>query len=91
MADPDSPRFSRQQLDQLMEISSSIQCECPNHLAQIVEKLQVFEAYSKDCENRNDEDREAHGKLYRSTAQARQERERALEVLVAHEQIALAS
>lgn len=89
MAEP--PRFNRQQLGQLMEISSVIQCECPNHLAQIVEKLQAFEAYSKDCENRNNEDREVHARLYRSTAQAREEMERALEVLVAHEKITLAS
>lgn len=90
MADIDPPRFSRQQLGQLMEISSVIQCECPNHLAQIVEKLQAFEAYSKDCENRNNEDREVHARLYRSTAQAREEMERALEVLVEHEKITLA-
>lgn len=90
MATPDAPRFNRQQLGQLMEIASAIQCECPNHLAQIVEKLQAFEAYSKDCENRDDADREVHARLYASTAQARQEMERALEVLVAHEQISLA-
>lgn len=88
MAEP--PRFNRQQLGQLMEISSVIQCECPNHLAQIVEKLQAFEAYSKDCENRDEADREIHARLYRSTAEARFEMEKALEALVAHEKITLA-
>lgn len=91
MGQGSAPRFTRQQLGQLMELSSAIQCECPNHVAQIVEKLQAFEAYSKDCENRDDADREVHARLYRSTSQARQEMERALEVLVAHEKITLAS
>lgn len=90
MEEGSAPRFTRKQLGQLMEISSTIQCECPNHLAQIVEKLQAFESYSKDCENRNDADREIHARLYRSTSQARQEMERALEELVAHEKITLA-
>ena len=82
-------KFNREQLGKLMEITSELVCECPNHLAQIVEKLQSFELYSKDCENKNDGDRAIHAMLYRASATARLEMERALEQLVAHEKIAI--
>lgn len=84
---PVPPRFSREQLGKLMEVASSVQCECPNHLAQVVERLQAFEAYSKDCENKNDADRAIHAALYKASASARLEMEKALEVLIKHENL----
>ncbi len=84
---PVPPRFSREQLGKLMEVASSVQCECPNHLAQVVERLQAFEAYSKDCENKNDADRAIHAALYKASAGARLEMEKALEVLIKHENL----
>jgi len=86
---PAPQKFNREQLGKLMEVTSEIICECPNHLAQIVEKLQSFELYSKDCENRNEQDRAIHTMLYRASATARLEMEKALEQLVAHEKIAI--
>lgn len=86
---PAPPKFNREQLGTLMEVTSEIVCECPNHLAQIVERLQAFELYSKDCENRNEQDRAIHAMLYRVSAGARLEMEKALEHLVAHEKIVL--
>lgn len=88
-SNPTGPRFTREQLGKLMEVSSAVQCECPNHLAQVVEKLQSFEAYSKDCESRNEADRAVHTMLYRASATARLEMEKALEKLVEHEKIAV--
>ena len=83
------PKYTREQLGKLMEITSAVQCECPNHVAQLVEKLQSFERYSKDCENRNDADRAVHAALYKSSALARAEMEKALTMLIAHEKIQL--
>lgn len=82
-------KFSREQLGRLLEVTSSVQCECPNNLAGVVEKLQAFEAYSKDCESRNEADRQVHAMLYQASTRARVEMERALEKLVAHEKIQL--
>ena len=82
-------RYTPEQLGRLMEISSAVQCECPNHLAQLVTGLQAFESYSRQCENRNDQDREIHGLLYRQTAAARALMEEALAALVKHERIQL--
>lgn len=84
---PLPPKYTREQLGKLMEITSAIECECPNHVAQLVEKLQAFERYSKDCENRDDADRAVHASLYKSSAVARAEMEKALTMLIAHEKI----
>lgn len=86
---PKPPRYSAEQLGVLLEISSAVQCECPNHLSQIVSSLQAFEAYSKHCESRNEADQQVHALLYRYTAAARAVMEEALTALVKHENIKL--
>ncbi len=86
---PAPVRYTREQLGRLMEVTSSIECECPNHLAQLVERLQSFEAYSKDCESKDDADRAIHTQLYRVSASARAEMETALAALIVHEKIEL--
>jgi hypothetical protein len=86
---PKPPRYTPDQLGKLLEIASSVQCECPNHLAQLVSGLQAFETYSKQCESKNDKDREIHALLYRQTATARDVMEEALSALVKHERIQL--
>jgi hypothetical protein len=88
-ATPKAPRYSPEQLGVLLEVSSAVQCECPNHLSQIVSSLQAFEEYSKHCENRNEADRQVHALLYRYTAAARAVMEEALTALVKHENIKL--
>ena len=82
-------RFTAQQLAKLSEISTSVDCECPNHLSELVTSLQAFERYSAKCENRNEADAAVHRRLYLATAQARQVMENALEELIKHEQIVL--
>jgi hypothetical protein len=86
---PKPARYTPEQLGKLMEISTAVQCECPNHLAQIVTGLLAFESYSRQCENRDDKDREIHNLLYRQTAMARAVMEEALSALVKHERIQL--
>jgi hypothetical protein len=86
---PKPPRYTPEQLGVLLEVSSAVQCECPNHLSQIVSSLQAFEEYSKHCENRNEADRQVHAMLYRFTAAARAVMEEALASLVKHENIQL--
>lgn len=88
-AAPKPPRYTPEQLGRLMEIASAVQCECPNHLAQLVSGLRAFEDYSKACESRDDKDRDMHALLYRQTASAREVMEEALAALVKHERIQL--
>jgi hypothetical protein len=84
---PPAPRFSKEQLGRLLEIASSVQCECPNQLAGIVNTLRGFEDYSRDCENRDDEDARMHALLFRKTGAARAVMEEALVALMKHERI----
>jgi hypothetical protein len=81
--------FTAQQLGRLQEISSSVRCECPNHLAELVSSLAAFEEYSKKCESRDAGDAAIHAKLYRETSRARRLMEEALIALCRYERIDL--
>lgn len=86
---PAAPRYTAEQLGRLTEIASTVQCECPNQLARIVTVLRGFEDYSRDCENKDDEDARMHALLYRQTGAARAVMEEALAALIRHERIEL--
>lgn len=75
-------RFSQEQLAALANVSSTIECECPHHLADLVADLTAFEIYSANCASRNDEDAALHRYLHQTTAHARVMIERALERVV---------
>ena len=71
-AGPVAPRrFNNQQLTRLARASTTIDCECPHHLAQLVGDLTAFEIYSAQCANRDEEDAALHRYLHQTTAQAR--------------------
>jgi DNA-binding transcriptional MerR regulator len=72
-------RFTQQQLTLLSQTSTSIDCECPKHLAELVTDLSAFEIYSANCANRDKEDAALHRFLHRTTAEARALVEMALE------------
>ena len=70
-ASPVAPRrSSNSQLAALAQASTAIDCECPQHLAQLVADLTAFEIYSANCANRDD-DAALHRYLHRTTAAAR--------------------
>lgn len=82
-------KFSDAQLAQAAEIASAIDCECPQHLGQLLFSLTAFEQYSAECESRNAEDEALHRFLHHTTAQARALMEGALERLIEVEEITL--
>lgn len=86
---PAERRFTKAQLARLHEIESRVECECPNHLSELILSLDAFESYSAACESRNAEDARIHGVLHRSTAAARRIMEDALTELLRHENIVL--
>lgn len=63
--------FNQQQIARLANTSSTIECECPKHLAQLVGDLSAFEMYSANCADRDDDDAALHRYLHQTTAQAR--------------------
>lgn len=82
-------RFTEAQLAALGRIESTVDCECPNHMAEVVQTLSAFESYCAQCEDRNDKDAELHAYLHRSTAQARALMETALAHLAEEEGLSL--
>ena len=76
-------------LNRLAKISTSIDCECPHHMAALLKSLNAFEEYCKMCESRNEEDIVLHSLLHTKTAQARSIMENALTVLADVENIDL--
>lgn len=87
----DSPprRFTEAQLATLARIKSAVDCECPNHMADVVQTLSAFESYCAQCEDRNEADAALHAYLHQSTAQARALMEVALAHLVEEEGLTL--
>lgn len=75
-------KFTDEQLAKVIKISSSIQCECPQHLASLLFSLTAFETYSAECENRSPEDAQLHAYLHESTAKSRVTIEEALERVI---------
>lgn len=71
--------FTPDNLAKLAQASTTIVCECPHHLVDLIQRLSSFEAYSAECENRNQEDAALHAYLHRATARVRLTMEQALE------------
>ncbi len=80
-------QFSDEMLAQVAVTATSIKCECPRHLADLLHRLNAFEAYSLDCESRNEKDNTIHSALHRATAHARATIETALTHLLTAEGI----
>ncbi len=85
----ETPRFTAEELTRIGSISTSIDCECPHHLATVISNLRAFERYSADCAHRDAEDAAMHQYLYRETVRANQVIENALRQLMAYEGIEL--
>ena len=81
--------FTDADLGRLREVETAVDCECPNHMAQILSGLVAFEEYSRDCESRDARDAELHAHLHRETGRARALVERALLHLCQEEGIEL--
>jgi len=72
------PVFTLEQLTKISQITSAINCNCPQHLVTLLTNLRNFETYSSQCKSRDAADAEVHDRLHRSTAHARHELEVAL-------------
>ncbi len=80
-----SKRYSDAELVALTEMSSTVACECPRHLAEIVSLLSNFERYSSECAARDEDDAALHRHLHEVATAARAMFEEALERVVAEE------
>jgi DNA-binding transcriptional MerR regulator len=69
--------------------SSTIACECPRHVAELLMQLSRFEAYSAACAHRSPADAELHAYLHQVAATSRASFEAALEHVALHEGLML--
>lgn len=72
-------------------LSSTVACECPRHLAELLVQLSHFEAYSAECEHRSTADAELHAYLRQVASGSRARFETALEHVALHEGLLLPS
>ena len=86
---PAPRRFDDEQLARLLELTSALDCECPNHLSALITELVAFESYSRDCESRDEVDAAQHRRLAEGTGEARMRMEELLVELCKHEEISV--
>ena len=84
-----SRRWDDAALTAFAGLSSTIACECPRHVAELLMQLSNFEAYSAECEHRNAADAELHAYLGQVAAASRAHFEAALEHVALHEGLVL--
>jgi hypothetical protein len=88
---PTSRRYDDTTLSDIAGLSTTIACECPRHVAELLMQLSHFEAYSAECSSRSRADAELHRYLQRATAAARAIFEVALERVAVHEGLLVSS
>lgn len=64
-------RYDNETLGKIAVASTTIKCECPHHLADLIASLSAFETYSAECESTSREDAALHAHLHATTANAR--------------------
>lgn len=82
-------RFDDTALTKFAGLLSSVACECPGHVAELLMQITSFESYSASCANRNLADTELHHYLQRVAGTARLLFEAALERVAIAEGLAL--
>ena len=78
-------RYDDAELEAIAARSSTIACECPRHLAELVMQLSTFESYSDECTSRSAHDVALHRHLGDVANRARVLIESALERVVREE------
>ncbi len=82
-------RWDDAALTDFASLSTTVACECPRHVAELLMQLSRFEAYSAQCEQRAPADAQLHAFLGRVAADARAGFEAALEHVALHEGLLL--
>ena len=89
-AGPTPPRrWDDTVLADIAGLSSTVACECPRHVAELLMQLSHFEAYSADCLQRSPEDGALHAHLVQVAAASRALFEGALVRVAQHEGLLL--
>lgn len=82
-------RWDDAALADIAGLSTTIACECPKHIAELLMQLSHFEAYSAECAHRSAADAALHKYLGQVAAGSRARFEEALERVAVHEGLLL--
>ena len=82
-------RWDDAALAEFAGLASTVACECPRHVAELLLQLSHFEAYSAECEQRSASDAELHAYLNQVASVSRASFEAALEYVALHEGLLL--
>jgi len=82
-------RWDDAALADFASLSSTVACECPRHVTELLVQLTHFEAYSAECEHRSVADAQLHAHLRQVAAESRARFEAALEYVALHEGLLL--
>ena len=82
-------RFDDRSLARIARALTTLYCECPRHVVELLRSLDAFEHYSAQCANRDPSDAELHRYLQRVAGSARAMFEDALVRIARAEKVAL--
>lgn len=82
-------QFDDETLARLADASTTVKCECPLHLSELISSLSAFEIYSSECESRNARDAALHSYLNETASRARYMIETALRKVIEVDNIKL--
>jgi DNA-binding transcriptional MerR regulator len=77
-----APLYSESELLALGEQRSSLKCECPRQISDLLRRLGAFEQYSRQCAIATPQDADEHRRLAESSGKARVLMEQALQQLL---------
>jgi MerR family transcriptional regulator, light-induced transcriptional regulator len=83
------PKFSTETLLRLTQMKSSVYCECPSQLAELLISISAFERYSAQCASQTPEDAALHQQLEHDAARARSILEASITAVIQHENISI--
>ncbi|WP_458069780.1 MerR family transcriptional regulator [Rhodanobacter sp. BL-MT-08] len=77
-------RFDDAQLAKINQMPNAVDCECPNHLSDLLIRINAFEQYNYQCEDRNAEDASLHVMMAEAAVRCRELLEYALSRAIEH-------
>lgn len=75
-------QFGAMELSAAANLKSTLDCECPRHIAELITALANFEEYSASCSVDNWHDAAVHSCIYAYTGQARHLMEKAMQAVL---------
>lgn len=84
------PQFTQHELSAARLLQSTIDCECPRHITDLIRALAHFEEYSASCSVENWHDAAVHSCIYAYTGQARWLMEKALSAVLEERKVEFA-